>query len=60
MARVEECLTYRKIDESIYIMAKIKLIVAANFMEFENKSLKFDTDEVKTTLLDFKFRSLSS
>lgn len=48
---------YRMMDKSIKIMTEIEAIVAKNHTVFDNKDLKFQTNEVKNSLLDFKYEA---
>jgi hypothetical protein len=44
-------------DTSIKIVAQIENIITQNYMIFSNKDLKFQTNEVKNALLDFKYEA---
>jgi len=50
-------LWYSIIDDCIYIIDEIESIIAKNYMLFENEDLKYQTNEVKNALLDFKYEA---
>jgi 6-pyruvoyl-tetrahydropterin synthase len=48
---------HRTIDHAILLMSRIEEIVAKYYMIFENKDLKYTTNEVKNALLDLKYEA---
>lgn len=48
---------YSIIDDCIFIIDQIESIIAKNYMLFENEDLKYQTNEVKNALLDFKYEA---
>lgn len=48
---------YSKIDDCIYTIDQIESIIAKNHILFENEDLKYQTNEVKNALLDFKYEA---
>lgn len=48
---------YSIIDECIYVIDQIESIIMKNYMLFENQDLKYQTNEVKNALLDFKYEA---
>lgn len=51
---------YSIIDDCIYIVDQMEAIITKNYMLFENKDLKYQTNEVKNALLDFKYEAYLS
>jgi len=48
---------YSIIDDCIYMIDQIESIITKNYMLFENKDLKYQTNEMKNALLDFKYEA---
>ncbi|NOJ70685.1 hypothetical protein [Paenibacillus alvei] len=50
-------LWHNAVDTSIKIVAQIEELITQTYMIFNNKDLKFQTNEVKNALLDFKYEA---